>query len=474
MRNQTALPIDETRIETEFSPSCGTSLASAAASELQEPCVWVILKDHHKARLLIEALALEAITAREIADLANLPQLLNASPNCRAWIADVEVNYPPLGIPLGFVLRGLTPTLPIFGLTNDDSVTELLRLSRLGADQALSGAQTSGEHARFVASTVQVNGKVCVVTGCVKENDLVTTSPAVARLVSQARKLARTQTSILVTGPTGSGKELLAGIICKARGNRPLVSLNCAAVPESLIESELFGFEQGAYTGASKSSEGLIAQADGGVLFLDEIGELSLQTQAKLLRVLDTGELRALGGGDVRRVHFQLVCATHKNLEALSASGMFRQDLYFRIAGTRLKMSALNDRRADIPLLAQYFAAHCVCSATGLPVTFSGPALEKLGNMAWPGNVRELKNFVRQCVSICGSHVISPDVVQQTSLSWTSQLNLSLMRDLLTREALLLALQICEWQVSEVAKLSGRNRTDVYRLIKRFRLKKQL
>jgi DNA-binding NtrC family response regulator len=479
MLGQTSSPMDTTSRDLEVQAVSEASRPAVAASvsmagDHQVPIVWVVLQDAQKAASLVAALAHENITARAVHDMVSLAQLLNASPVCRAWVADVHVTYPPLAVPVGFVLRGVTPTIPIFGFAEFDSVAGLMRLSQLGADQALRGSDGSAHQACTIARILHATHNEAFVVGCVKEDDLVTTSPSVVRLVSQARKLAHTQTSILVTGPTGAGKELLAGIICKSRADRPLVSLNCAAMPEALIEAELFGYAQGAFTGATKASAGLIQQADGGVLFLDEVGEMSLQTQAKLLRVLDTGELRALGGGSAKRVSFQLVCATHKNLEVMCTNGLFRQDLYYRIAGARLKLPALKERRSDIALLAQYFAAQSVCSATGLTATFSGTALNEICNMAWPGNVRELKNFVRRCTSICGGHVITLDVVQQARLDWADQLGLTLVRDLLTREALLLALQVSGWRINDAAKLCGRNRTDIYRLINRYRLEQEL
>jgi two-component system response regulator GlrR len=479
MPAQTASPVDTTLRDLDVqAASVASGLAVAAsvsmAGDHQVPIVWVVVQDAQKAASLVVALARKNITARAVPDMVSLAQLLNASPVCRAWVADVHLTYPPLAVPVGFVLRGLTPTVPIFGFAEFDSVAGLMRLSQLGADQALRGSDDSAHQAHTIARILHATHNEALVVGCVKEDDLVTTSPSVVRLVSQARKLAHTQTSILVTGPTGAGKELVAGIICKSKTDRPLVSLNCAAMPEALIESELFGYAQGAFTGATKASAGLIQQADGGVLFLDEVGEMSLQTQAKLLRVLDTGELRALGGGSAKRVSFQLVCATHKNLELMCANGLFRQDLYYRIAGARLKLPALKERRSDIALLAQYFAAQSVCNATGLTVAFSGAGLKEMSNMAWAGNVRELKNFVRRCTSICGGHVITLDVVQQARLDWADQLGLTLVRDLLTREALLLALQVSGWRINDAAKLCGRNRTDIYRLINRYRLEQEL
>jgi two-component system response regulator GlrR len=429
----------------------------------------IVLEDVEAAALLVQALTRCGLHARVMPTMSDLEQLLSAPFACSAFVCDVYLPYPPLGMPVGFALRGLAPNLPIFGLASTDNVGDLLKLSQFGADHALCSLSDPAHQAAVIAGVLE-GRKEALIPGCVKCGALVTTCSTVTRLVSQARKLSDAKTSILITGPTGAGKELLANIISKSRTDRALVSLNCAAMPDSLIESELFGYTQGAFSGATKASPGLIEQADGGVLFLDEVGEMTLQTQAKLLRVLDTGEVRPLGGGVARHVHFQLVCATHRDLERMCADGLFRRDLYYRIVGVRLKLPPLEERRSDIALLAQYFAAQIPCRSTGMKVTFSGPSLQELCRMAWPGNVRQLRNLVNRCASICSGSLITLDVVQKARFEWTDQLGLPLMRDLLTRESLLLALQVSAWRVQDAAKLCGRNRTDMYRLISRYRL----
>jgi transcriptional regulator with PAS, ATPase and Fis domain len=218
-------------------------------------------------------------------------------------------------------------------------------------------------------------------------------------LYAFARKVAKSSLNVLVTGETGAGKELLAQAIHESswRGQRPLVTLNCAALPENLVESELFGYERGAFSGAAAAKPGLFEVADGSTIFLDEIGELPLQVQAKLLRVLEMREVQRLGAVRPTRVDVRVVAATNRHLSELVAAGSFRADLFYRLNGLTLSIPALRERPDDIEALALHFAAQ----ASGHSVRLTPAARELLRTHAWPGNVRELKSVLERAMLVC-------------------------------------------------------------------------
>jgi DNA-binding NtrC family response regulator len=228
-------------------------------------------------------------------------------------------------------------------------------------------------------------------------------SPVMQALYGKIAKVAPTDAAVLICGETGTGKELIANAIHRAspRAGRTLISVNCAAIPESLIEAELFGREKGAFTGADQAREGLIAAADGGTLFLDEIGELPLEAQARLLRVLQEGEVRPIGSVASRKVSVRLIAATHRDLRKMCEEGQFREDLYFRINVVQLNLPALRERDGDILLIARQLLAR-YCEKLARPaIGFSKAAEKAILDYHWPGNVRELDNIIQRAVILC-------------------------------------------------------------------------
>ncbi|MBM3789552.1 MAG: sigma-54-dependent Fis family transcriptional regulator, partial [Acidobacteria bacterium] len=225
-------------------------------------------------------------------------------------------------------------------------------------------------------------------------------SPAVKAIFEVMEKVAPTDVTVLIQGESGTGKELVARQI-HARGNRadmPFVAINCAALPESLIESELFGHEKGAFTGAVARRQGKFAQADGGTLFLDEVGDMALATQAKVLRVLEDRSFEMLGSNEGHEVDVRVLCATHRDLAEAIAQGEFREDLYYRINVVRMEIPPLRERTADIAPLLEHFGAALAHKYRIRWAGFTGEALAKLMAYPWPGNVRELRNLVERCV----------------------------------------------------------------------------
>ncbi len=228
-------------------------------------------------------------------------------------------------------------------------------------------------------------------------------SAVMQALYGKIAKVAPTDAAVLICGETGTGKELIANAIHRAspRAGGTLISVNCAAIPESLIEAELFGHEKGAFTGADQAREGLIAAADGGTLFLDEIGELPLEAQARLLRVLQEGEVRPIGSVNARKVSVRLVAATHRDLRKMCDAGQFREDLYFRINVVQLDLPPLRERGEDILLIARQLLAR-YCGKLARPaLTFSPAAEQAILAYGWPGNVRELDNIIQRAVILC-------------------------------------------------------------------------
>lgn len=232
-------------------------------------------------------------------------------------------------------------------------------------------------------------------------------------LQNRIQKVAKTEATVLIQGESGTGKELAARSIheLSERSQSPMISVNCAAIPETLIESELFGHEKGAFTGAVSTHSGLIEAADGGTLFLDEIGELPLEAQARLLRVLQEGEIRKVGSVKPMQVDIRLIAATHRDLKALTRSGQFREDLFYRLYIMEIRMPPLRDRGQDIIDLAERFLIRN-CERMGHePVHLSPAARQAMAEYRWPGNVRELENAIERAVILCDSDEIGPELL---------------------------------------------------------------
>ncbi len=239
------------------------------------------------------------------------------------------------------------------------------------------------------------------------------TCAAMEKVFTLIRKVAPTETTVLIQGESGTGKELAARSLhlMSPRAPRPLISVNCAAIPESLIESELFGHEKGAFTGAVSSRTGLIEAADGGSLFLDEIGELPAEAQARLLRVLQEGEIRKVGSTQSRKVNVRMIAATHRNLKAMTRTGEFREDLYYRLNVMQIRIPPLRDRQSDILGLTQMFLRRQGEKMGKGTLNLSPEAMRVLERHRWPGNVRELENAIERAIILCEGDMITPSLL---------------------------------------------------------------
>jgi two-component system response regulator GlrR len=298
-------------------------------------------------------------------------------------------------------------------------------------------------------------------------NEIVTASPFMELLLAEAQLVAGSDASVFIQGESGTGKELLARAIHKAgsRVDKPFVAINCAAIPEQLLESELFGHAKGAFTGAVAAREGLFQNANGGTIFLDEIGDMPLALQAKLLRVLQEREIRPIGSSQMIPVDLRIISATHRDLEQAVAEGEFREDLFYRLKVVSLSLPPLKERREDIPLLARHFLEQQ--SGKRRAEAFTAEAMELLIANDWPGNVRQLLNVVEQCCVLCTTSLISPALVARALHNKVpdSDLSYANAKQQFEREYLIRLLKITGGRVSEAARLAGRNRTEFYRLL---------
>jgi two-component system response regulator GlrR len=301
----------------------------------------------------------------------------------------------------------------------------------------------------------------------------LTRSPRMQQVLAEARLVAGSDASVLIQGETGTGKELLARAIHAAgtRSRARLVAVNCGAVAQDLVESELFGHVKGAFTGAVRERAGLLREADGGTVFLDEVAELPSAMQVKLLRVLQEREVRPVGSDRVVKVDVRLICASHRDLQQEVAAGRFREDLYYRINVVSLMLPALEARREDIPLLAQHFRA-MLAQRYGRPAAAFAPgALELLASAAWPGNVRQLQNVVEKCVVLSPGPLIAQALVERAISSQSGQtMPLDEARRQFERDYLVQLLKLTAGNVSQAARLAHRNRTDFYALLGRHQL----
>ena len=302
-------------------------------------------------------------------------------------------------------------------------------------------------------------------------------SPPIRALRESIRRIAPSQGRVLILGENGSGKELAAEAIhaLSKRAAGPFVKLNCAAIPKDLVESELFGYERGAFTGAMQSKKGRIELADGGTLFLDEIGDLSLEAQAKLLRTIETGEIERVGGTRTARVDVRTLAATHKDLAAAIESGSFRQDLFYRLNVLPLQVPALRERRGDIVPLATHFLAAC-CAAEGKPVKRLRPeAGAMLEEYHWPGNVRELRNLMeRAAILVEGAEVGAEDLTAWLESQGAREEAVGLRGEIERREAdaVRRALEAANGNVTQAAAALGIDRTNLHRKIRKYGIPK--
>jgi two-component system response regulator GlrR len=309
--------------------------------------------------------------------------------------------------------------------------------------------------------------------------DIVTRSAAMQTLLRAAWLVARSDASVLIRGDSGTGKELLAQAIHKAsaRKQKPLVAVNCTAIPEQLLEAELFGHTKGAFTGATQSRVGLIESAHEGTVLLDEIGDMPLPFQAKLLRVLQEKEVRPVGATASVPVDIRVVSVTHQDLEAGVSARTFREDLYYRLNVVALEIPALSERREDIPLLADHLLKRARTQLkNGVHVQgFSRQAMQALMTASWPGNVRQLRNVVDQCVALATTRLIPVDHVERAlRVKERAPLPFAEARANFELDYLTHLLKMTDGNVAQAARIANRNRSEFYSLLRKHELEPEL
>jgi len=314
---------------------------------------------------------------------------------------------------------------PVLIMTSYASMKSAVEVMKMGAtdyiakpfdhDDMLSTIeQILKNHKKTTAPDTAVTDKEQILaTAEPIKNNFIGKSPVMQELYKRIEKVSRTDTTVLILGESGTGKELAARSIHEksTRKEAPMISVNCAAIPDNLIESELFGHEKGAFTGATTQKVGLIEAANGGTLFLDEIGELPLEAQARLLRFLQEGEIRRVGSVNHQKVDVRLVAATHRNLKKLSQQALFREDLYYRLYVMDICMPPLRERREDILSLATTFLDRACKKLKTPPATFSTDAIKTLNYYSWPGNVRELENAIERAIILCETGFITSELL---------------------------------------------------------------
>jgi two-component system NtrC family response regulator len=303
---------------------------------------------------------------------------------------------------------------------------------------------------------------------------IITASPQMLKICRMIEKIAPSNITTLLLGASGTGKERCAQALheLSPRAHKPLIAINCAAIPDNLLESELFGYEKGAFTGAAKQTPGKIEYADGGTLFLDEIGDLPMELQAKLLRFLQERVVERIGGRKEIPVDVRIICATHQNLQALISKGLFREDLYYRISEIVLEIPPLKDRESDILVLAKSFLNVWSKEYNRSAMNFSAEAIAAMETYDWPGNVRELESRIKRAVIMADGNQIRPEDLELTENSMEPvPLNLKEVRDEAERKAIIRAMNHSNQNITDAANALGVTRPTLYKLLERLGLK---
>jgi len=372
------------------------------------------------------------------------------------------------GIGLLKELQSRAPGLRVVIITAHGTIPDAVTATQGGAFGFLTKPIDKDELMETVQRAMKVSGSAEVDDDWAAE--IITRNQKLKEILAQAKMVAATDARVLITGQSGTGKELLAQAIHRAspRTDKPFVAINCSAMAENLLESELFGHVKGAFTGATRNHEGLFQSADGGTLLLDEIGDMPMRLQVKLLRVLQEHQVRPVGSTDAIDVDVRVISATHRDLQEMLREGGFREDLFYRLNVVQISLPLLDERREDIPLLVSHFLQQIASEADQERKVYAPEAVELLVTAEWPGNIRQLYNIVRQNVALSRSPVISGELVQSSLGEHGGKLaSFTDARDEFTRNYLSQILQITTGNVSQAARLAKRNRTDFYKLLAR-------
>lgn len=387
-----------------------------------------------------------------------------------------DVRLPGLdGLALFDEVHRRHPSLPVILLTAHGTIPDAVEATRRGVFTYLTKPYDSKELLERITQALAMASPAEASPQADEgwRADIISRSARMADLLAEARMVARSDASVLLRGDSGSGKEMLARAIhrASARAGKPFIAVNCGAIPEALLESELFGHVKGAFTDAVTNREGLFQAANGGTLLLDEIGDMPPALQVKLLRVLQERAVRPVGSSQSHAVDVRIISATHRDLEAAMAAGQFREDLYYRLNVVTLTLPTLAERREDIPLLANHFLDKLATKYGRRLSGFAPEALKALIAAPWPGNVRQLYNVVEQVCALATTPLVPLALVQRALRVPSVQvLTYADAKQRFEREYLVGLLKLTDGSVADAARLADRNRTEFYRLLQKHAL----
>jgi len=382
------------------------------------------------------------------------------------------------GLALFSHIKEFYPTLPVIILTAHGTIKDAVAATNEGLFGFLTKPVDSKELIDLSTKALTLNASHSAEEGVQKQQswrkDIITRSIVIENLLREVESVAPSKISVYIQGESGTGKELIAQAIHKLspRREQEFITVNCSAIPEELLESELFGHRKGSFSGASANRKGLFEIADGGSLFLDEIGDMSPAFQVKLLRVLQEGEIRPVGSNETIKVDVRVVSASHRDLKKMTEEGTFRLDLYYRLNVVTLFLPSLTDRLEDIPLLANHFISLNRANQLSVAKGLSTEAMELLIAYKWPGNVRQLRNVIEHICTFATTPLIPISLVEKAlQEKQTSLLSFNDAKKNFERDYLVKILQLTNGSVTKAAKLAKRNRTEFYRLLDRHELK---
>ena len=377
------------------------------------------------------------------------------------------------GLALFDEIRVLHPSLPVILLTAHGTIPDAVEATERGVYTYLTKPFDGKALEAKIAEALRLSGPANAARSGSPEawqSRIISRSSRMAEALAEARMVAKSDASVLLRGESGTGKELLAQAIHQAstRAGKPFIAVNCGAIPEALLESELFGHVKGAFTDAVSNHKGLFQAADGGTLLLDEIGDMPPALQVKLLRVLQEREVRPVGASQSIPVDVRIISATHRDLDAAMAAGDFRADLYYRLNVVTLTLPPLSERREDIALLANHFLVTLAAKYAKRLSGFAPEALKALTTAAWPGNVRQLYNVVEQVCALSSTPLVPLALVQRALRSPSVQvLTFARAKQRFERDYLVGLLKLTDGNVADAARLADRNRTEFYRLMQK-------
>lgn len=392
-------------------------------------------------------------------------------------LAKMEENIPDLvitdlymdgmnGMQLMESIHSKTPLLPVIILSGQAQIRDAVKATHMGSTAFLTKPIDKDKLSEQVRYTLNVsaNGR--------KDSEfaegIIYKSNIMAELVDLSMAVAATNVTVFISGETGTGKEIFARAIHKGseRSGAPFIGINCGAIPEQLLESELFGHEKGAFTGAATRHEGLFRAANGGTLFLDEIGDMPLSLQVKLLRVLQDMEVRPVGSTKTYSIDVRIISASHRDLDEMVNSGEFRSDLYYRLKVVPLEMPKLSERCEDIPLLANHFLEEHAQANNKKKKHLSPESLDYLMAAKWPGNIRQLNNVIELCATLSKTKTIALSLIRMGCQDRSKQMKTLKQAKLeFEKNYLIGILKISSGHVANAAKIAGRNRTEFYKLL---------